>query len=181
MTIADDDVPAPPPLSFTIGGTVDGLQGSGLVLDDIGTELAPGNGPFTFPRTRADGLPYDVKVKTQPSSPDQVCTVSHGAGTVTGADVTDVAVHCATPAPSAGLDPVTSAEIDQLIIDLNKKLGITSVVVGLEDVSMYPQLIAELLRRGYSDDDIRKIAGRNILRVLRQAEEVARRIQTTGR
>jgi len=59
--------------------------------------------------------------------------------------------------------------------------GITSVVVGLEDVSMYPQLMAELLRRGYSDDDIRKIAGRNILRVLRQAEEVSRRIQTTGR
>ena len=58
--------------------------------------------------------------------------------------------------------------------------GITSVVVGLEDVSTYPQLIAELLRRGYSDDDIRRIAGRNILRVLRQAEGVSRRIQTGG-
>ena len=34
--------------------------------------------------------------------------------------------------PSAGLDPVTSAEIDQLIIDLNKKLGVTSVVVTHE-------------------------------------------------
>jgi membrane dipeptidase len=53
--------------------------------------------------------------------------------------------------------------------------GITSVVVGLEDVSTYPQLVRELLRRGYSDDDIRKIAGRNILRVLRQAETVAGR------
>jgi membrane dipeptidase len=58
--------------------------------------------------------------------------------------------------------------------------GITSVVVGLEDVSCYPQLIRELLRRGYSDDEIRKIAGRNILRVLRQAEEVSRRIQSGG-
>jgi membrane dipeptidase len=56
--------------------------------------------------------------------------------------------------------------------------GITSVVVGLEDVSTYPQLIRELLRRGYSDDDIRKIAGHNILRVLRQAEEVSRAIQS---
>ena len=55
--------------------------------------------------------------------------------------------------------------------------GITSVVSGLEDVSTYPQLVRELLRRGYSDEDIRKIAGRNILRVLRGAEEVARRLQ----
>jgi membrane dipeptidase len=54
--------------------------------------------------------------------------------------------------------------------------GITSVVVGLEDVSTYPALIAELLRRGYADDDIRKIAGRNILRVMRAAEAVAGRV-----
>ncbi len=53
--------------------------------------------------------------------------------------------------------------------------GITQVVMGLEDVSTYPDLIAELLRRGYSDDDIRKIAGRNILRVLRAAEGIARK------
>jgi membrane dipeptidase len=51
--------------------------------------------------------------------------------------------------------------------------GITSVPVGLEDVSTFPALLAELLRRGYSDDDIRKIAGRNILRVMRAAEAVA--------
>jgi membrane dipeptidase len=55
--------------------------------------------------------------------------------------------------------------------------GITSVVVGLEDVSSYPELFAELMRRGYSDDDLRKIANRNILRVLRAAEAVAARLQ----
>lgn len=53
--------------------------------------------------------------------------------------------------------------------------GITQVVFGLEDVSTYPDLIAELLRRGYTDDDVKKIAGRNILRVLRRAEQVAGR------
>jgi len=52
--------------------------------------------------------------------------------------------------------------------------GITAVVVGLEDVSTYPQLFAELLRRGYSDDDIRKIANKNILRVLKAAEMTAK-------
>jgi len=59
--------------------------------------------------------------------------------------------------------------------------GITSVVVGLEDVSTYPYLVSELLRRGYSDDDIKKIARGNILRVLRGAEAVAARLQAPSR
>lgn len=49
--------------------------------------------------------------------------------------------------------------------------------VGLEDVSKYPMLFVELLRRGYSDDDLRQIAGRNVLRVMRQCERVAARLQ----
>jgi membrane dipeptidase len=51
--------------------------------------------------------------------------------------------------------------------------GITTVVQGLEDVSTYPALVAELLKRGYSDEDIKKIAGRNLLRVFKGAEAVA--------
>ena len=49
--------------------------------------------------------------------------------------------------------------------------------VGLEDVSTYPALLRELLVRGYSDEDIAKIAGDNILRVLSQAEIVAKNLQ----
>ena len=48
---------------------------------------------------------------------------------------------------------------------------------GLQDVSCFPALIAELLRRGYSDDDARKVAGGNVLRVMRGAEAVAARLQ----
>jgi membrane dipeptidase len=55
--------------------------------------------------------------------------------------------------------------------------GITSVVVGLEDVSKYPALFAELAHRGWSDEDMKKLAGENILRVLEQAEQVAARLQ----
>jgi membrane dipeptidase len=55
--------------------------------------------------------------------------------------------------------------------------GITAVPAGLEDVSKYPALTAELLRRGWSDDDVRKALGLNILRVLRRAEETAARLQ----
>ncbi len=55
--------------------------------------------------------------------------------------------------------------------------GITEVVQGLEDVSKYPALFAELARRGWSDADLRKLAGENFLRVFSQAEAVARRLQ----
>jgi len=55
--------------------------------------------------------------------------------------------------------------------------GITENVQGLEDVSKYPNLFAELAHRGWSDSDMRKLAGENILRVLEQAEKVAARLQ----
>jgi membrane dipeptidase len=55
--------------------------------------------------------------------------------------------------------------------------GITTVVQGLEDVSTYPALTEELLRRGYADDDVKKVLGVNVLRALRQAERVAADLQ----
>jgi len=51
--------------------------------------------------------------------------------------------------------------------------GISEVPVGLEDVSQFPNLIAELLRRGWTDRDVEKVAGRNCLRVMRAVERVA--------
>jgi membrane dipeptidase len=55
--------------------------------------------------------------------------------------------------------------------------GIESVPAGLEDVSTYPNLTAELLRRGYTDSDVRKILGGNILRVMRAVEKVSATLQ----
>ena len=55
--------------------------------------------------------------------------------------------------------------------------GIEHIPVGLEDVSTFPQLFAELVRRGWNDDDLRKLAGRNLLRVFRAAESTATRLQ----
>jgi membrane dipeptidase len=55
--------------------------------------------------------------------------------------------------------------------------GIDSVIVGLENVSTYPALTAELLKRGYSDADVKKILGLNVLRAMKRAEEVAARLQ----
>jgi membrane dipeptidase len=55
--------------------------------------------------------------------------------------------------------------------------GVTSLPQGLDDVSHYPYLTVELLRRGYSDADVRKVIGGNILRVMRAAEASAARLQ----
>ena len=57
--------------------------------------------------------------------------------------------------------------------------GIKTVPVGLEDVAAFPRLFAELVRRGWSDTDLRKLAGQNLLRVFRQAEATAARLQAT--
>ncbi|NNM33023.1 MAG: membrane dipeptidase, partial [Gemmatimonadetes bacterium] len=51
--------------------------------------------------------------------------------------------------------------------------GITSVPVGLEDVSKFPDLFAELSRRGWTETDLRKLAGENLIRVMRDAEYTA--------
>ena len=55
--------------------------------------------------------------------------------------------------------------------------GITETVVGLEDVSTFPALLAELARRGWSNADLRKLAGENVLRAFRQAEVVSARLR----
>lgn len=55
--------------------------------------------------------------------------------------------------------------------------GNTQWPEGLSDVSMYPNLFAELIRRGWSDADLEKLAGGNVLRALARAEQVAKQMQ----
>jgi hypothetical protein len=84
--------------AFALRGTVSGLAGTGLVLQNNGgDDLAIGtNGEFSFPSPIASGAVYSVTVKTQPSGPSQSCSVANGAGTIGSADVTNLAVNCAT-------------------------------------------------------------------------------------
>jgi membrane dipeptidase len=58
--------------------------------------------------------------------------------------------------------------------------GIPTVPKGLEDVSKFPDLIAELLRRGLTDEQAAKVAGGNLLRVWREIDEVALKMQAEG-
>ena len=92
------------------------------------------------------------------------------------------------PLPRATLDDVV-AHIDHVV----KLVGVDHVGLGsdfegvgdslpegLRDVSMYPYLFARLLARGYSEADIEKIAGGNTIRVWREAERVAKELQSAA-
>jgi len=107
LTIVDDDFEdVASPDTYTVGGIVAGLSGTGLVLEEriTGMQLTPGDGPFTFGYAFQDGSPYDVRVVTQPTSPNQICSLTNGAGTIANAVVTDIVVSCITPAANGSLD-----------------------------------------------------------------------------
>jgi len=80
------------------------------------------------------------------------------------ATLSDVADHIDHIRKVAGIDHVgIGSDFD----------GFNGPPVGLEDVSKYPDLFVELLKRGYSEEDLKKIAGLNLLRVFRAVERVA--------
>lgn len=84
------------------------------------------------------------------------------------ATISDVADHIEHVAALAGVDHVgIGSDFD----------GIPSVPVGLEDVSKFPALFTELARRGWGEQDLRKLAGENVLRVMREAEAVSSRLR----
>lgn len=82
--------------------------------------------------------------------------------------IADVADHLEHIRDVAGIDHVgLGSDFD----------GIPTYVTGLEDVSTFPALFVELANRGWSDGALRKLAGENLLRVMREAEAVAARLQ----
>lgn len=109
----DDDAvtaPVPPSGPLTVGGTVSGLAGTGLVLqNNAGDDLAvSANGTFTFATAGASGGAYAVTVKTAPSVPAQKCTVANGTGTIASAAITNVAVTCAALVPRFAYSTATA-------------------------------------------------------------------------
>jgi large repetitive protein len=90
--------------TYAIGGTVSGLVGTGLVLqNNNGDDLSvTSNGNFAFATPLQSGDMFAVTVKTQPSSPQQTCSVSQGTGTAASGNVNTVAVVCSTQAYAVG-------------------------------------------------------------------------------
>jgi hypothetical protein len=100
------------PTTYTVGGTISGLSGT-VVLQDNGSDdlHATTDGSFAFATRVADGAGYSVTVSTQPSG--QTCTVANGAGTISGSNVTDVAVSCsAAPPPTS--EPIIYGEVNHI-------------------------------------------------------------------
>ncbi len=80
--------------TYSVGGFLSGLDGS-VTLDNNGEQLLlAADGAFTFPTELADNTAYDVSVSGSPAG--QSCSVVNGSGTISGVDVTNVAVTCET-------------------------------------------------------------------------------------
>jgi hypothetical protein len=108
---------------YTIGGTVSGLAGSGLVLmDNANTLPVNANGPFTFGTTVASGGTYAVTVQTQPSNPAQNCAVTGGSGTAT-ANVTGITVSCTTNPVTATIGGTVSGLVANTSVILQNNGG----------------------------------------------------------
>jgi membrane dipeptidase len=87
------------------------------------------------------------------------------------ADVSDVVNHIDHVVKLVGVDHVGFGSDFEGVGD--------SLPTGLKDVSQYPNIIYELLKRGYSDKDIQKICGGNLLRVWSRVQERAAELQST--
>lgn len=105
VTVLDDE--QPPTAAYTIGGTVTGLAGGSLEIDNAATGpmTITANGAFQFPRTFLAGHVYLIQVSNQPQNPRQTCTVANGEGTITNANIDNVQISCTTLADPGGLDP----------------------------------------------------------------------------
>ena len=83
--------------SYAVGGAISGLIGSVTLQNNGGDDLVlNANANFAFATPVVNGTPYDVQVTVQPSNPNQVCTVSNGAGNIAGADVGNIQIACVT-------------------------------------------------------------------------------------
>lgn len=121
--------------SYTIGGTISGLTGAGLVLRDNGGDnltVAAKATAFTFKTGLTTGTAYAVTVLTQPSHPNQYCTVTNGTGTVASANIANVTVSCINIGRFAFVTNYTggggTGDVSAFTID--PKTGALSAVAG---------------------------------------------------
>lgn len=120
---------------FTVGGTVTGLEGSGLTLQNNGTDdlAIADDGPFTFIKKQPAGSAYAVTVLTQPASPTQECTVNSGSGILADTDFTGVDIVCETL--TADLSVSKSVDPETFIAGAPLSYIITVSNAGPEEVT----------------------------------------------
>jgi large repetitive protein len=106
---------------FTVGGTLNGLAGGSVTLQDNGGNdlVLSSTGAFGFSTPIATGQPYAVTVSANPTSPAQTCVVSNGSGTMGSAAVTNVSVNCTTNTYVVGGTVTGLSGGDQIVVQDN--------------------------------------------------------------
>jgi hypothetical protein len=97
---------------YLIGGTVSGLSGSGLVIQNNGSDnlIIESNGAFEFPATLLSTEQYDVTIFTQPNYPGVTCNITNGTGIVnSNADIDDIYISCNQQIPVLTIDYETKS------------------------------------------------------------------------
>jgi membrane dipeptidase len=120
-------------------------------------------------KARTNSPPFDGLYIGQPDQAKAALDAWQASHPEPRATLSQVADHADHIRMIAGIDHVgLGSDFD----------GISNTPIGLEGVDKFPALLRELMRRGWSDADIAKIAGENVLRVLSEAEKVAARLHT---
>jgi len=127
---------------FTIGGSVSGLAGAGLVLND-GSEDLPvsADGAFSFPTQLRTGTPFNVTVRGQPTDPSQTCAVANGSGTVGTNDISNISVTCTTDTfpVSVRVQGINDVQIGFLVLQNN---GGETVFTAVDGTLTFPTPVA---------------------------------------
>ena len=119
-------------------------------------------------QARFNSPPYGGLYIGQPDRAAAALTVWDKAHPKPAATLGQVADHIDHIRAVAGVDHVgLGSDFD----------GIPETPIGLEGVDKFPALLAELMRRGYGDHELAKVAGGNVLRVLGRAQEVSARLR----
>jgi environmental stress-induced protein Ves len=128
--------------NFTVGGSVTGLEGTGLVLqvNGAGDLSLSANGAFTFAGPMANGAAYDVTIKTQPANPAQTCAVSSGAGRITGANVSNVAVVCTTGSTAFTVGGAVTGLVGSGLVLRNN--GVEDLPITADGEFIFPTTVA---------------------------------------
>lgn len=128
--------------SYSLGGSISGLTGSGLVLSALGQSLtvAANATQFTFATPVAAGTAYNVQVQTQPTG--QTCSVSNGSGSITGSAVSNVQISCSSSATTLG-GSVSGLTGSGLVVASNgQTLAIPVPATGTSTTFIFPQALA---------------------------------------
>jgi len=133
--------------TYTLGGHISGLvDGTQLILQNNGGDdlIITANGEFNFITGLHNTNPYEVKVLSQPSTPNQTCTVTNGAGTVADENITDISVNCTLNPYSIGVNVsglpggnqvvLLNNDAEELVIETN---GFFTFATPLDDGSQY--------------------------------------------